>query len=223
MRNRLVPLPAISHCYTEGRLWFIRNDTPVQPNKICRTCWLVICAFSTASADLSLRMLSYCTTRSSMLQRLAATASRRGAVSARVASSRSSALRFSATRSVVATCGASSSSGVALFSTMSERFASSYSRQKRGKQGNDEPKEQLNIGRIAVVGGGNMAEAIITGVLSEELIPREKIVVSDPNPDIRKKYQSKDIMTSDRNVTAVRGADVIVMAVKPQVLKEVHS
>uniref|UniRef100_K3WDN1 Pyrroline-5-carboxylate reductase n=1 Tax=Globisporangium ultimum (strain ATCC 200006 / CBS 805.95 / DAOM BR144) TaxID=431595 RepID=K3WDN1_GLOUD len=157
-----------------------------------------------------------------MLQHLTAPASRRGAASIRLASSRSSALRFCATRAVTATCGASSFStngGVAPFSIMSERFASSYSRQKRGKQ--DEPKEQLNISRIAVIGGGNMAEAIITGVLSEELIPREKIVVSDPNPDIRKKYQSKDIVTSDRNVTAVKDADVIVMAVKPQVLKEV--
>lgn len=44
-----------------------------------------------------------------------------------------------------------------------------------------------------------------------------------PLVDIRKKYQSKDIATSDRNVTAVSDADVIIMAVKPQVLNDVRA
>lgn len=81
-----------------------------------------------------------------------------------------------------------STGGAAHFATSAarERFASSYARQKRAKEEGGavatEAKRALNVSRIAVIGGGNMAEAIVTGVLSEELLPREKLVVSDPNP-----------------------------------------
>ncbi|TYZ60196.1 hypothetical protein PybrP1_003518 [[Pythium] brassicae (nom. inval.)] len=115
-------------------------------------------------------------------------------------------------------------------SSARERFASSYARQRRAQGQEDAlasdsdehpPPQPLNVNRVAVIGGGNMAEAIVTGVLSEALLPREKLVVSDPNPEIRAKYQGRDVQTSDRNVTAVKGADVIIMAVKPQVLHDV--
>lgn len=85
------------------------------------------------------------------------------------------------------------SSSCAAFSTARERFASSYARQRRqqedasgsgldgsGKRATE--SQPLHVDRIAVIGGGNMADAIVTGVLSEDLIPSEKIVISDPNP-----------------------------------------
>ncbi|KAJ0393610.1 hypothetical protein P43SY_005152 [Pythium insidiosum] len=108
-------------------------------------------------------------------------------------------------------------------STLREpRFTRSFSRQRHVQDDEDAPpKGPLNVDKIAVIGGGNMAEAIITGLLSEQLIESEKIVVSDPNPDIRQKYKDQNIGTSDRNGAAVRGADVVVIAVKPQVLNEV--
>ncbi|KAJ0394389.1 hypothetical protein ATCC90586_000353 [Pythium insidiosum] len=108
-------------------------------------------------------------------------------------------------------------------STLREpRFTRSFSRQRHVQDDEDAPpKGPLNVDKIAVIGGGNMAEAIITGLLSEQLVESEKIVVSDPNPDIRQKYKDQNIGTSDRNGAAVRGADVVVIAVKPQVLNEV--
>lgn len=42
----------------------------------------------------------------------------------------------------------------------------------------------LGIDRMAVIGGGNMAEAIVTSLVSEKLIASGKIVISDPNPGV---------------------------------------
>ncbi|GMF13396.1 unnamed protein product [Phytophthora lilii] len=79
---------------------------------------------------------------------------------------------------------------------------------------------ELELRRLAVIGGGNMAEAIITGVLSEGLIPSAKVVVSDPNPAMRGKYAKLDVETHTRNSSAVKDADVILVAVKPQVVDD---
>ncbi|KAK1928078.1 Pyrroline-5-carboxylate reductase [Phytophthora citrophthora] len=80
---------------------------------------------------------------------------------------------------------------------------------------------ELDLRRLAVIGGGNMAEAIITGVLTEGLIPSSKVVVSDPNPSIKKKYAQLNVETHTRNSSAVKDADVILVAVKPQVVDDV--
>ncbi|KAF1778819.1 Pyrroline-5-carboxylate reductase, dimerization domain [Phytophthora cactorum] len=69
---------------------------------------------------------------------------------------------------------------------------------------------ELELNRLAVIGGGNMAEAIITGV-----------VVSDPNPSMRTKYAKLNVETHTRNSSAVKEADVILVAVKPQVVDDV--
>ncbi|KAG3111924.1 hypothetical protein PI124_g9480 [Phytophthora idaei] len=80
---------------------------------------------------------------------------------------------------------------------------------------------ELELNRLAVIGGGNMAEAIITGVLTEGLIPSSKVVVSDPNPSMRTKYAKLNVETHTRNSSAVKEADVILVAVKPQVVDDV--
>lgn len=122
--------------------------------------------------------------RASTLQRCAARAAGHRATSAAAASP----LRFSATRvAAAAACTQSpllttTSTNAAHFSSAArERFASSYSKRKEDNAA-VKKKPELNVSRIAVIGGGNMAEAIITGVLSQELLPREKLIVSDPNP-----------------------------------------
>ncbi|KAI9913866.1 hypothetical protein PsorP6_006653 [Peronosclerospora sorghi] len=53
------------------------------------------------------------------------------------------------------------------------------------------------------------------------LIPSSKVVMSDPNPNMRMKYTKLNVETHSRNSSAVKGADVILVAVKPQVLDDV--
>ncbi|ENX42529.1 pyrroline-5-carboxylate reductase [Acinetobacter sp. NIPH 2100] len=73
---------------------------------------------------------------------------------------------------------------------------------------------------ICFIGGGNMAQALIGGLLSRGL-PTTRITVSDPVEQIRHILEEKGIQTTIDNVEAVQHADVVVLAVKPQVLATV--
>lgn len=76
--------------------------------------------------------------------------------------------------------------------------------------------------KISFIGGGNMAQALISGLLAKGILP-EYITVSDPNPDNREQLQAKGINTIDsaKNPLDALMADVVVLAVKPQVMSTV--
>lgn len=73
---------------------------------------------------------------------------------------------------------------------------------------------------ICFIGGGNMAQALIGGLISRGL-PPTRITVSDPVEQIRQLLQEKEIHVTQDNVAAIKNADVVVLAVKPQVLATV--
>lgn len=73
---------------------------------------------------------------------------------------------------------------------------------------------------ICFIGGGNMTQALIGGLLSRGL-PTTRITVSDPVEQIRQILEEKGIQTTTDNVEAIQNADVVVLAVKPQVLATV--
>ena len=73
---------------------------------------------------------------------------------------------------------------------------------------------------ICFIGGGNMAQALIGGLLSRGL-PTTRITVSDPVEQIRHILEEKNIQTTTDNVDSIKNADVVVLAVKPQVLATV--
>ena len=76
--------------------------------------------------------------------------------------------------------------------------------------------------RIAFLGGGNMAEAIIGGLLAGGVSMERHLVVADISAERRALLENKyGIAATADNVTAVRGADVVVLAVKPQQVAEV--
>lgn len=70
---------------------------------------------------------------------------------------------------------------------------------------------------ITFIGGGNMAQALIGGLLSRGL-PATRITVSDPFEKIRLLLQEKDVHVTEDNIEAIKHADIVVFAVKPQVL-----
>ena len=76
--------------------------------------------------------------------------------------------------------------------------------------------------RIAFIGPGVMAEAMIAGLLNRKLSKAQNISVSGPRAErgeeLRKKY---GIHVTTDNAAAVREADVVVLSVKPQRLTEV--
>jgi pyrroline-5-carboxylate reductase len=78
--------------------------------------------------------------------------------------------------------------------------------------------------KIAFIGGGNMAQAIIRGLLAAGH-PANHIFVTDPDARQREALQtlSGNINVSAGNNDAAAAADVIVLAVKPQIIAKVAS
>lgn len=79
----------------------------------------------------------------------------------------------------------------------------------------------MNEQTIGFIGGGNMATSLIGGLIAGEV--NEKLIwVADP--DLEKQSQLKEkfnINVSDDNQTVVKNAKVLILAVKPQILRSV--
>ena len=75
--------------------------------------------------------------------------------------------------------------------------------------------------RIAFIGGGNMARSLIGGLIATGFA-KDKIAVAEPNADLREKLANDfSIAAHASNIDAARDADVLVLAVKPQMMKTV--
>lgn len=76
--------------------------------------------------------------------------------------------------------------------------------------------------RVGFLGAGNIGDAMIKGILQAGLVPASAVSASDARPErlaqITKQY---GIRGSADNVTLVRGSDVVVLAVKPQIIASV--
>lgn len=76
--------------------------------------------------------------------------------------------------------------------------------------------------RIAFIGAGNMASALIHGLLSSGVGARERIVATDVRAEALAELHARHgIATTPDNRTAASAADVLVLCVKPQVLPAV--
>ena len=74
---------------------------------------------------------------------------------------------------------------------------------------------------IVFIGGGNMAQALISGLLSDGT-PADSIIVAEPDAERRERLAANlGIRTRDDNQGAAREADVLILAVKPQILETV--
>lgn len=74
---------------------------------------------------------------------------------------------------------------------------------------------------LAFIGGGNMARALIGGLMARGL-PAAQIVVADPMPAQRESLvKDYGVQVTDDNNVAVQQAQVVVLAVKPQELRKV--
>jgi pyrroline-5-carboxylate reductase len=75
---------------------------------------------------------------------------------------------------------------------------------------------------IATVGTGVMAEAIIAGLLRAGLVGPGQVVASHARPERREHLEREyGIRAVGTNVGAVEGADIVLLAIKPQMLVRV--
>ena len=83
----------------------------------------------------------------------------------------------------------------------------------------------LDNKKISFIGGGNMAQALISGLVSCGVKP-SLITVADPNSEAREQLAAKGLNAVDPTAdakAAVINAEIVVLAVKPQVMKAVVS
>lgn len=75
--------------------------------------------------------------------------------------------------------------------------------------------------RIAFVGAGNMARALIRGLVGTATVNGEQIIAADPDQATLESLAAElDIRITNDNVEAVEDADVVVLATKPQVFAQ---
>jgi pyrroline-5-carboxylate reductase len=80
----------------------------------------------------------------------------------------------------------------------------------------------LSKATIATVGSGVMAEAMIAGILRGKLVEPGQVVASHPRQERREHLEREfGIRTVVGNAEAVKGADVILLGIKPQMLAKV--
>src|SRR5688500_17055325 len=75
---------------------------------------------------------------------------------------------------------------------------------------------------LAILGAGNMAEAIARGVLRSKLLAPGQIVAADPSAQRRELFASElKVRTRDQNADAAKDADTVLLSVKPQQMADV--
>ena len=76
--------------------------------------------------------------------------------------------------------------------------------------------------RIGVIGAGKIGSAIARGVIRAGAVAKEKVMVSDVSDGLRKTVaQELDIRTTPDNGELCDFADIVILAVKPQVVSPV--
>jgi pyrroline-5-carboxylate reductase len=77
-------------------------------------------------------------------------------------------------------------------------------------------------GTIGFIGTGNMAEALIRGLLHAGVVTAEQVIGSEPRPErcdeMKEKY---GVTLTPDNLSVAQRADILILSVKPQVMSKV--
>ncbi len=80
----------------------------------------------------------------------------------------------------------------------------------------------MNTRKIAVIGAGHMGTALLRGILASGWGARENLIASHPKREKCAVLESElKIAMTDSNVRAAREAQIVILAVKPQILESV--
>ena len=75
--------------------------------------------------------------------------------------------------------------------------------------------------RVAFIGGGNMTDAILTGLTKSKILNPDDVTVSDTSEDrLQFISQKHKVQTTPHNTEAIVGCDVVFVAVKPQIVPQ---
>ncbi|PIQ99899.1 MAG: pyrroline-5-carboxylate reductase [Nitrospinae bacterium CG11_big_fil_rev_8_21_14_0_20_45_15] len=80
----------------------------------------------------------------------------------------------------------------------------------------------LSKKRIGFIGGGNMAEAIVKGLVASKSVASKNILIADVSSErlnfLRKEYK---VETASNNKDVTEKSDIVILAVKPQIMDKV--
>jgi pyrroline-5-carboxylate reductase len=81
---------------------------------------------------------------------------------------------------------------------------------------------RIRVKKLALVGAGKIGEALLSGILSSQLVPVSNVVATDAEPT-RASYigENYGVKAYTDNRQAVAGADLILLCVKPQQVRDV--
>jgi len=78
-----------------------------------------------------------------------------------------------------------------------------------------------SIKKLAFIGGGNMAGALIGGLVRKGITGGQMAVADPSEEQLRRLHRDYGVMGTSDNAEAVRGAEVVIVAVKPQQMRAV--
>ena len=75
--------------------------------------------------------------------------------------------------------------------------------------------------KLGLIGGGNMAEAIVRAALDNELVAANHMAMADPVAERRGVFAALGVSVMEDNAGVVSAADHVMLAIKPQTLREI--
>jgi len=75
--------------------------------------------------------------------------------------------------------------------------------------------------KVVFIGAGNMAEAIVSGMVAANFCEPEKIIMTDVRPERLAELESEYGVSTSTDNNVVKNAEIVVLAVKPQVMADV--
>jgi len=75
--------------------------------------------------------------------------------------------------------------------------------------------------KVVFVGAGNMAEAIVSGMVAANFCAPEKIIVTDVRPERLADLENEYGVSTSTDNNVVKNAEIVVLSVKPQMMLDV--
>jgi pyrroline-5-carboxylate reductase len=73
----------------------------------------------------------------------------------------------------------------------------------------------MKVGKIAVLGAGNMGGSIVNGIIKSGYLEASSVYVADPREKVLEDFNNKGVQAFKKNTDAAAPADLVIFAVKP--------
>jgi len=75
--------------------------------------------------------------------------------------------------------------------------------------------------KICFIGTGNMGEALVSGLVSNDTLPKDIVCTDVRESTLKRIAETYHVQTTTDNCAAIQSSDIVIFAVKPQILAKV--